>query len=114
MTLKSWIILTPVLTVGFLAGCSSAERQKMENRAEETADQTERAVDNVALTTAVKAKLAADVRVGTLTSVNVDSTGSTVTLSGHVKTVEEKDYAESIAKTVEGVAVVVNRLEIRP
>ncbi len=105
---------TSVLALCLLTGCSQTDRNRMEQKAENAAEKTERTIDNAALTTAVKSKLAADVRLGTLTSINVDSSGSTVTLSGHVKTSEEKSYAEDVAKTVDGVSTVVNRLEIRP
>lgn len=97
-----------------VTGCNQADRNRMEQKAENAAEKTERTIDNAALTTAVKSKLAADVRLGTLTSINVDSSGTTVTLSGHVKTSEEKSYAEDVAKTVDGVSMVVNRLEIQP
>jgi len=105
---------TSLLALCLLSGCSKAERDRMERKADNAAEKTERTMDNAALTTSVKAKLAADVRLATLTSIDVDSSGSTVTLSGHVKTAEEKDYAESVAKTVDGVTSVINRLEVRP
>ncbi len=71
-------------------------------------------MDNAGTTASVKSKLAADVRLSTLTSINVDSNGSTVTLTGHVPTADDKQKALEVARSVDGVATVVNNLEVRP
>jgi hyperosmotically inducible periplasmic protein len=70
-------------------------------------------LDDAALTTRVKAALANDVGLKTLTGVNVDSSGSVVTLSGSVQNTADKEKAERIASSVSGVSRVVNRLAVQ-
>ena len=72
-----------------------------------------RQVDDAGIKTAVKAKLAADVRLSTLTNVDVNSTNGTVTLSGMVKTADEKRMAGDVARTIDGVVRVNNELQIK-
>ena len=88
-----------------------AERagDKMEN----AKDKTGRGLDNMATTTAVKSKLAADVRLSTITDINVDTHGDVVTLTGHVPTAADKRKAEQVALTVDGVKRVVNNLAVK-
>ena len=99
-----------------LMGTACTERQQ--NNAEKTADHAantaERKMDNAGTTASVKSKLAADVRLSTLTSINVDSSGSTVTLSGSVPTADDKRKAAEVARSVDGVTNVVNNLEVKP
>jgi osmotically-inducible protein OsmY len=68
---------------------------------------------NAALTAKVKTALAADVGLGTLTRIDVDSMGNTVTLKGVVDSAETRRRAEEIARKVEGVASVRNELQVR-
>ena len=78
------------------------------------ADKSEKAeqyVDDVAITTAVKAKLAAD-KVKTLVRVSVDTIGGVVTLTGTVESAADKKHAEEVARGVKGVSKVVNNLQI--
>jgi BON domain-containing protein len=44
----------------------------------------------------------------------VSSSGATVTLIGQVASGEVREAAEQIARSVPGVAVVINTLEVRP
>jgi osmotically-inducible protein OsmY len=97
-----------------ITSCSERQRERAEQRADQAADRVQTTVNQAALTTAVKSKLAADVRLGTLTSVNVDTNGTTVTLSGTVPTAEDKRQAEAVAKSVDGVTRVENNLTIKP
>jgi hyperosmotically inducible protein len=83
------------------AGCQSVTG--------ETAGQN---VDDVSITSAVKAKLAGD-RLGTLTQVGVETVRSTVHLTGVVPTPEDKRRAEELARQVGGVSNVVNNLQIK-
>jgi hyperosmotically inducible protein len=79
-----------------------------------TADKSEKAeqyVDDVAITTAVKAKLAAD-KVKTLVRVSVDTIEGVVTLTGTVESADQKKHAEEVARGVKGVSKVVNNLQI--
>ena len=65
------------------------------------------------LTTKVKSALAADVGLKTLTGINVDTTGSVVTLKGSVDTAANKSRAEQVARGVEGVSSVRNELTVQ-
>lgn len=65
------------------------------------------------LTTKVKSALAADVGLKTLTGINVDTTGSVVTLKGSVDTAANKSRAEQVARAVEGVSSVKNELTVQ-
>ena len=65
------------------------------------------------LTTKVKSALAADVGLKTLTGINVDTTGSVVTLKGSVDTAANKSRAEQVARGVEGVSSVKNELSVQ-
>ena len=65
------------------------------------------------LTTKVKSALAADVGLKTLTGINVDTSGSVVTLKGSVDTAANKSRAEQVARGVEGVSSVKNELSVQ-
>jgi hypothetical protein len=62
----------------------------------------------------VKAKLAADVGAATVTAVEVNVTNGVVTLAGTVRSDEEKQNAETVARGVEGVTGVNNNLQVMP
>jgi len=70
-------------------------------------------VDDASITAAVKAKLAAEQGTTTLTGINVDTSGGTVSLSGTVESEAMKQRAATLAQQVEGVARVVNNLQVR-
>ena len=70
------------------------------------------ASSNAMLTGKVKSALAADVGLGTLTSIDVDSDNGVVTLKGHVDSADKKAKAEEVAKKVEGVKSVKNQLRV--
>ena len=79
-----------------------------------TADKSEEAKQHVvdaAITTAVKAKLAAD-KIKTLVRVSVDTDKGVVTLTGTVESASQKKRAEEVARGVKGVSKVVNNLQI--
>ena len=79
-----------------------------------TADKSEKAeqyVDDAGITTAVKAKLAAD-KIKTLVRVSVDTVGGVVTLTGTVESANQKKHAEEVARGVKGVSKVVNNIQI--
>ncbi len=69
-------------------------------------------VDDGAIKTSVKAKLAADVRLSTLTNVEVNSTDGVVTLAGKVHSEEERRMAGDVARSVDGVVRVDNNLQV--
>jgi osmotically-inducible protein OsmY len=58
--------------------------------------------------------LAKDVRLGTLTGIEVNTTKGVVTLAGKVHNTEEKQMVEKIAKRTEGVVKVENNLQVVP
>jgi hyperosmotically inducible protein len=72
-----------------------------------------RQVDDAAIKTAVKAKLAADVKLSTLTNIEVNSTNGIVTLAGMVNDESDKVQAERVARSVDGVVRVNNELQVK-
>lgn len=72
-----------------------------------------RQVDDAAIKTAVKAKLAADVKLSTLTNVEVNSTNGVVTLAGQVNDEADKIHAGQVARSVDGVVRVNNELQVK-
>ena len=70
-------------------------------------------VDDAAIKTKVKAKLAADVRLSTLTNIEVNSTNGVVTLAGQVHNPDERRLAAEVAGSVEGVVKINNELQVQ-
>jgi osmotically-inducible protein OsmY len=70
-------------------------------------------VDDAAIKTSVKAKLAADVKLSTLTNIEVNSTNGVVTLAGQVENPDQRKLAEQVARTVDGVVRVNSELQIK-
>ena len=64
-----------------------------------------------ALTSKIKAKMALDDRVAAAT-IDVDTSGSVVTLSGRVSSAAERDRALALARETDGVTSVVDRLTV--
>src|SRR4029077_1702990 len=79
-----------LVLVAFVAGCK-------------TTSSPGRQVDDAAIKTAVKAKLAADVKLSTLTNIDVNSTNGVVTLSGQVRDESDRVAAVAVARSVGGV-----------
>jgi len=98
---KSGTVLTVLAVMMLLAACQST-----------TGKTFGESIDDAGITTAVKAKLAAE-KVSTLTRIDVDTNQGVVALNGTVKTVEDKVRAEQIARQVKGVRDVVNNLRIQ-
>jgi len=69
-------------------------------------------VDDAGIKAKVKAKLAKDVRLSTLTNIEVNSTNGVVTLAGQVPNSMDKLKAEEVARSVEGVVSVNNNLQV--
>ena len=67
------------------------------------------AVDDAAITAKIKAKMALDDSVKVL-SVDVSTTGTTVTLSGTVRSQAERDRSVALARETNGVTRVVDHL----
>ena len=89
-----------LVLVAFVAGCK-------------TTSSPGRQVDDAAIKTAVKAKLAADVKLSTLTNIDVNSTNGVVTLSGQVRDESDRVVAVAVARSVDGVVRVNNELQIK-
>ena len=100
------LLVRSVLVVAFLStvlgGCDSG-----------TGGRVGQNVDDASITAAVKAKLAAEQGATTLTGINIDTSGGTVSLSGTVESEAMKQRAETLAQQVEGVARVVNNLQVQ-
>jgi osmotically-inducible protein OsmY len=72
-----------------------------------------RQVDDAAIKTAVKGKMAADVKLSTLTNIEVNSTNGVVTLAGQVNDETDRIHAEQVARSVDGVIRVNNELQVK-
>lgn len=105
---------------GALIACSPAGREEardtassasntVRTEASNAATDVRNATNDAALTAKVKSVLLADAQVKG-TSINVDSSAGTVTLSGSVASSSEKMRAEQLAQGVEGVSTVRNNL----
>lgn len=70
-------------------------------------------IDDAAITTAVKAKFAADKTVAA-TAISVETLNGTVQLSGFAKSAAEKAQAEAIARDTKNVRAVRNDIVVRP
>jgi osmotically-inducible protein OsmY len=93
-------IAAVVALVGFVGACK-------------TTTSPGRQVDDAAIKTAVKAKLAADVKLSTLTNIEVNSTNGIVTLAGQVRDESDRIQAETVARSVDGVVRVNNELQVK-
>ena len=71
-----------------------------------------RNVDDAAITTSVKTKLAAD-KVSSLTRVDVDTNNGVVSLNGMVDSSAQKARAQELASQANGVSKVVNNLQVQ-
>jgi hyperosmotically inducible periplasmic protein len=77
-----------------------------------TNESPEAQVDDLQITTQVKAKLASDIGLSSVTNVAVNSTNGVVTLSGQVDSAGTKARAEAIAKSVPKVVRVVDNIQV--
>lgn len=69
-------------------------------------------VDDAKVMTEIKAKLAADVDLATLTSVEVNVTAGAVTLAGAVSSEDQKRRIEDVVRGVAGVKSVMNNVQV--
>jgi hyperosmotically inducible protein len=81
-------------------------------RAENAAVTIEQTVTEAALTAKIKSKMALDDHVKSR-SIDVDTSGSTVTLTGVVESAAEREQALRLARDTEGVTNVIDNLEVR-
>src|ERR1700722_4524175 len=97
---RQWGVLA-VLAIGAMVGCRTNESPEAQ-------------VDDMKITAQVKEKIASDLGVSTVTNVSVNSTNGVVTLSGQVKTAENKTRAAEVAGGVPKVVRVINVLQVAP
>ncbi|MDP1767206.1 MAG: BON domain-containing protein [Nitrospirota bacterium] len=71
-------------------------------------------IDDAGITTAVKAHLATDGPLKTMTQISVKTVENIVYLTGVAATPHDKNRAEEIARQVEGVQSVVNNITVQP
>jgi hyperosmotically inducible protein len=90
---------------GLEAGRQAAETTKA------AAERTGAALSEAALTAKIKSKMALDDHVKART-INVDTTGTIVTLSGTVHSEEEHERAVRLARETDGITQVVDKLEV--
>ena len=69
-------------------------------------------LDDAGIKASVKAKLAKDVRLSTLTNIEVNVTNGVVTLAGMVPNRMDKMKAEEVSRTADGVTKVNNELQV--
>ena len=93
-------IIAVVALVSFVGACK-------------TTTSAGRQVDDAAIKTAIKGKMAADVKLSTLTNIEVNSTNGVVTLAGQVNTETDRIQAEQVARSVDGVVRVNNELQVK-
>jgi osmotically-inducible protein OsmY len=92
------ILLALTLLTAVLSGCSSMQPAKVQ-------------LDDAEITTAVKAKMAADSEVAAI-QVDVNTNEGVVTLTGRVKTMDEKQKAVQIARETNGVKKVNDLIKV--
>ncbi len=77
-----------------------------------TTESPEKQMNDATITASVKAKLASDLGLSTVTNVSVNVTNGVVTLAGQVNSAESKRRAGEIARNVEKVVSVNNMLQV--
>jgi hyperosmotically inducible periplasmic protein len=76
------------------------------------AERTQEVVGEAAITAKIKSKMALDDQVKART-INVDTVGTTVTLSGTVHSEQERERAVRLARETEGITEVVDKLVVK-
>jgi hyperosmotically inducible periplasmic protein len=77
----------------------------------EGANKAQRAMADASLTTKIKAKMALDDTIEAL-DIDIDTNGSTVTLSGTVDTAAQRTRAVQLARETDGVTSVIDHLRV--
>ncbi len=100
-------------TSGTLSTATARERgAELGEKAANAAAEMKQALTEASLTAKIKAKMALDDSVKART-IDVTTTGSTVTLTGKVDSAAERERAVSLARETDGITAVVDRLEMR-
>jgi hyperosmotically inducible protein len=101
------LVMGLLFTVGMSGVSQAADQPKG------AVDSTKGAVSDTSITTAVKSKLAADMQLRSIVTIEVNTTHGVVTLAGEVNDPELKTLAEKITRTVDGVKEVKNNLQVK-
>src|SRR5579872_322124 len=99
------IWLAAACWVAVMAGCVAGISCR-------TNESPEAQVDDLQITSQIKARLASDIGPSSVTNISVNSTNGVVTLSGQVDTADLKARALQIAKAVPKVVRVVDSLQV--
>jgi osmotically-inducible protein OsmY len=94
-------------------GSASDQMAHAGEKARDAASKAEVHLDHATLLARVKAKLASDAGLATLKNIEVNATGSVVTLSGTVANEYQKKAAVIAASQVEGVTHVEDRIAVQ-
>ena len=113
---NGWTLRPPATSATGVDAEKARERGvELARKAAETtkaaADRTEEAVSEAAITAKIKSKMALDDFVKART-INVTTEGTTVTLTGAVHSEQERKRAIRLARETEGIAQVVDRLQV--
>ncbi len=104
---------SPAATTGTVDVSRAREQgAKLGEDAAKTAAAVREGVGEAAITSKIKAKMALDDSVRAR-SIDVSTTGSTVTLSGTVRSDAERERAVRLARETNGVSSVIDRLDVR-
>jgi hyperosmotically inducible protein len=90
---------------------TGAKTDEAQKKAGDAADRAGDVIADAALTSAVKTKFLADTTISGL-RIDVDSKNGVVTLTGTVRSADEKNRALKIARETDGVKSVVDRLKV--
>ena len=99
-------------TTGVNADRAREVGAKVGEKTADAANQARRALNDGSITAKIKAKMALDDSVKAL-DLDVDTTGTTVTVSGVVATDAQKQRALQLARETEGVKQVVDQVQVR-
>jgi hypothetical protein len=101
-----------VVTTGVNADRAREVGAQVGEKTAEAANQARRALNDGSITAKIKAKMALDDSVKAL-DLDVDTTGTTVTVSGVVSNEAQKQRALQLARETEGVKQVVDQIQVR-
>jgi osmotically-inducible protein OsmY len=111
------LTLFPAGSTGINAEAARAQGKDIIDKTAATAGkaatEVKEAVDAGSLTLKIKSKMALDDLVKART-INVDTSGSVVTLTGTVESTQERERAVRLARETTGVTNVVDRLQVKP
>ena len=102
----------PVGTTGVNADRAREVGAKVGEKTADAANQARRALNDGSITAKIKAKMALDDSVKAL-DLDVDTAGTTVTVSGVVATEAQRQRALQLARETDGVKQVIDQLKVR-